>query len=473
MSQLRTVVIFAHQCAPFHRPESTIGAQRPAQFAKYLPEFGWRAVVLCCDHRALDHGVAADENVDGQVVRALREGEADRSVIVPLRPLPWDGVLDRAWRRVQASNGTAGMVRRSVRKALTMAKFVTGDYSQAWQPVARRAAEAVARLARVDACVGEHSPDAGLFLGRWFSARYGVPWVADFRDPILRPFSPVARRIYRPIARYLVSTATRTINVTPYWSQLDEELFGIPSTTIPNGFDEDEFAHAGRSRNARFTVAFVGSVNQGMHPTVFFDGVRELCRLEGDRIVDEFRFVYRGHTSTRMAALAAAAGVERLCDIRSAVPREEALGIMIGADVLLLLSALTSPQENEYIVRGLYPGKVFEYFGARRPILCVPGDGGQLDELVLRTRTGQVLGTPDAIARYLSDALSYWRRGDGLPYAPDDAEVTRYSRRAGSRQLAEVLDAVVAEGMGQHNRRLDTRPNRVLEPIDVHGTVRR
>ena len=56
--------------------------------------------------------------------------------------------------------------------------------------------------------------------------------------------------------------------------------------------------------------------------------------------------------------------------------------------------------------------------------------------------------TPDAIARYLSDALSYWRRGDALPYAPDDAEVTRYSRRAASRQLAEVLDAVVAEANG-------------------------
>src|SRR5581483_9749703 len=189
-------------------------------FAKYLPEFGWRAVVLCCDHRAPGQGIAADSAIEEHVARALQEGEAECSVVIPLRPLPWDGMLDRAWRRVQTSNGGAGMLRRSVRKALTMAKFATGDYSQAWQPVARRAADVVARSAQVDACVGEHTPDAGLFLGRWFSARYDVPWVADFRDPILRPFSPAARRIYRPIARRLVSTAARTIAVTPYWSQL-------------------------------------------------------------------------------------------------------------------------------------------------------------------------------------------------------------------------------------------------------------
>ena len=37
----RCVLVFAHECAPYNRAESMIGAQRPAQFAKYLPEFGW------------------------------------------------------------------------------------------------------------------------------------------------------------------------------------------------------------------------------------------------------------------------------------------------------------------------------------------------------------------------------------------------------------------------------------------------
>ena len=47
--ELKTVLLFAHECAPYHHAEGTIGAQRPAQFAAHLPEFGWRAIVVCCD----------------------------------------------------------------------------------------------------------------------------------------------------------------------------------------------------------------------------------------------------------------------------------------------------------------------------------------------------------------------------------------------------------------------------------------
>ena len=53
---LRTALFFAYECAPHHRAESTMGAQRPAQFAKHLPEFGWRALVL--RRQSTPHGPA-------------------------------------------------------------------------------------------------------------------------------------------------------------------------------------------------------------------------------------------------------------------------------------------------------------------------------------------------------------------------------------------------------------------------------
>src|SRR5687767_4208684 len=79
-SALKTALFFAYACAPYNRPESTIGAQRPAKFAKYLPQFGWRAIVICADARAKP---IAGGHVAGIVDRALSELRPDASLIVP------------------------------------------------------------------------------------------------------------------------------------------------------------------------------------------------------------------------------------------------------------------------------------------------------------------------------------------------------------------------------------------------------
>jgi hypothetical protein len=191
-SSARTVLIFAHECAPYNRPESTAGAQRPAQFAKHLPEFGWRAIVVCCDGAARGTGrIEALGAIADQARRRVREAVPGSSIVVPTPSFPSHGLVDGLW-RAAAPRGRAGSL---ARKALTVAKFPQGDYSYPWQPVARAVARAIANEVPIDACVGEHSPDAGLFLAKWYSRRFGVPWVADFRDPILQPLTPLARKV--------------------------------------------------------------------------------------------------------------------------------------------------------------------------------------------------------------------------------------------------------------------------------------
>lgn len=450
---MRTLLLFAHECAPFHRPESTIGAQRPAQLARHLPAFGWRAVVLCCD--AARRGAASP--ADRAAVRAAVAAEVrarlcaaapGESVVIPTPSLAWDGLLDRAWRSAARPGGgpLRAALRATVRRPLTAAKLATGDYSQAWQPCARWAAEAVAAEVAVDACLGEHSPDAGLFLARWFAGRAGVPWIADFRDPILQPLRPGARRLYRPLARRLVRGAAATVAVNPLWADLDRELFGRPAVAIPNGFDPGEFAAAPAvPRDGRLTVAYAGSVPRHAHLDVFFAGLARagasLAPDGGPGIV----FRYRGLAAAEVARRAAAEGAAGLCDVGGYCPRPKALGLLRGADLLLLLS-YADPCDR-YLRRGFYPGKAFECFAARRPILCVPGDGvpdGLLDALLAETRTGTVCPTPEAVADALLAACRLQAAGQPLPYQPDEDALARYTRRALAGRLAEVLDGAVA-----------------------------
>ncbi len=459
---MRNLLLFAHECAPFHRRESTIGAQRPAQFARHLPAFGWRTVVLCCDAGRRGsvppgEGAAARAAIQAEVRERLRAAAPDQPVVIATPSLAWDGLLDRAWHAAaRPEQGAAGALRAAVRRPLTAAKLWTGDYSQSWQPCARWAAEAVAAEIRVDACLGEHSPDAGLFLARWFARRAGVagipgiPWIADFRDPILQPLTPAAQLLYRPLARRLVREAAATVAVTPRWADLDAELFGRPAFSIPNGSDPEELAAAPAvARDGRLTVSYAGSVLLPAHLDVFLAGLaraRQRAPEDDGGIV----FRYRGLAAADVASQAAAQGVAGLCDIGGYCPRPETLGLVRASDLLLLLSY--ADPRDPYRRHGFYPGKVFEYFAARRPILCVAGDGvpdGQLDALLAETRTGTVCPTPDAVADALLAARRRQQASQPLPYQPDEAALARYTRRALAGRLAEVLDRAVAGTLGQ------------------------
>lgn len=440
---VRTVLVFAYECAPYNQRESTIGAQRPAQFAKYLPAHGWRAIVLCCDASRRGEGMSpalADE------VRSRLAGPGDyESVVIPLPSLPHDGVLDRAWRALVPRPGVADSRRRAVfRKPLTAAKLLTGDHSQAWQPCARVAARVAAETMRVDACLAEHSPDAGLFLARWFAREHDVPWIADFRDPILQPHVGIMRRIYAPVARRLLRDAARTINVTPVWAERDTELTGRPSVMIPNGFDPDEFAAIPDRPAEQFTIAFTGNVWREMRPDLLFSALAPLRAMLAPEELTQVRVEYRGGAHAMFENLAERFGVSDLVSARPPVPRDEALRLMRRASVLLLLSIDPDATSDSYLTSGIYPGKTFEYFGAGRPILCVPGDRGVLDALLRETGTGTSLADPDAIARWLAEAYRQWRTRGAVSYTPDEARVAGFTREASARRLAAVLDEAVS-----------------------------
>jgi len=448
--ELRTVLIFAHECAPYNRPESTIGAQRPAQFAKYLPEFGWRAIVLCCDNAKRGRGWS-DE--DASAVReAIERSDPNSSVVIATPSLPWDGMLDRAWQRAMRANGAP--LSAIVRKPLTFAKFFTGDYSQAWQPCARAAARIIARNTRMDACIGEHSPDAGIFLARWFSRRYGVPWVADFRDPMLFGFPPRVRPLLEPFARRMLRQVSHVVNVTPRCVELDEELFGKPATLITNGFDPDWYGapEPARSRES-LRIVYTGNVWLPKSLSVFMDGLAELRRRIGDERFARVRFVYRGGSASLVANAAKSAGVADALDCAARVPHTEALSLLRAAHLLLVFSTSAVEHRDPYWAHGVYPGKTFEYLGARRPIICVPGDGASLDALLRDARAGTSVGDPGLVAGCLENALSEFERTGDLPSLDNASFIARFSRQVGAQQMAHVLDGVTMSPDADEARR--------------------
>ena len=260
-------------------------------------------------------------------------------------------------------------------------------------------------------------------------------WEGD----LLCPFQRWRRRLYRPVARRLVATAEHVVNVTPYWSELDRELFAMPATCIPNGFDPAEFPPD--EPDEIFTVSYVGNLVPEQPIELALEAWASFVGTLSPSERECVRLVYRGLSIDRVRRAAASAGLGATLDAGGRIGRDEALRLLRRSHLLLLFSA-ADPDPQYYLLHGLYPGKVFEYFGARRPILCVPGDSGQLDALLEETRTGVIRSSRDEVAGFFAQAFAEWQRDGRLGYAPDEAAVARYERRAQARALASVLDAV-------------------------------
>jgi hypothetical protein len=445
----RTVLIFAHECAPYNRPESTIGAQRPAQFAKWLPEFGWRAIVICCDaaHRRVAHrsDLAA---IRREVKSRLADANPDNSIVIPTPSLVSDGILDALAQSFYTGRARRLPGARCLRKPLTALKLFTGDYSQSWQPCAIAAAEEVEEGGRIDACLAEHSPDAGLYLARRSSMCLGVPWVADFRDPALQPLGRLASAIYEPWLRRLLRSAAVTINVNPYWASLDRSYFGRPAECVPNGFDPSEFPAAPpRRHSGRLHVVYLGSI---LHPyqrmEIFLDGLRALKESDPDRR-SPVLFTYIGGADREVRQLADDRSVGDFVRTMGRIERPAALAVAGEADVLLVLGAVAERADLWYS-RGYVPGKLLEYLGLRKPILCVPSDRGFVDELLRETRAGTTRDTPSEVAAFLAVCARTLQTGHPLDFRPDAKALARYSRWNQAGRVAEILDRCVAEDRG-------------------------
>jgi len=141
---------------------------------------------------------------------------------------------------------------------------------------------------------------------------------------------------------------------------------------------------------------------------------------------------------TFVGRAAAKLGVSDCVDVLPAIPRKQILRHERAADILLLLR-WANPADD-----GIIPGKLFEYIGARRPILSIGSTTGEAAEIVRAGNFGIVNNDPLAIARQLRVWVETKRQNNGR--LPDlDAGATRaYLRDQQFRKIDGLLDQIHA-----------------------------
>ncbi|MBS0325860.1 MAG: glycosyltransferase, partial [Proteobacteria bacterium] len=285
-------------------------------------------------------------------------------------------------------------------------------------------------------------------IGHALARRSGLPWIADFRDPMAQegyPADPKTWRSFKCVEEAAIETARASVFTTPGAARMYRERYPSRAAAIhviENGYDEESFAGLDAEALAHeplnpgaVTLLHSGIVYPSERdPTQLFEAVAALVgsgRISRDAL--RLRFRAAGHDAM-LAELAQKHAITDLVELCPPIPYREALAEMLRADALLVLQAANC---NEQI-----PAKLYEYLRAGRPIVALTDPRGDTAATLRMAGIDAVapLDSAPAIAALLeSTAAAVATRRARLPN-PD--AVAHASRRGRTEALAALLERV-------------------------------
>jgi len=408
----------------FHYPpqRGSSGIQRTLSFSRQLPELGWEPIILTASR-----GAYAE----------ISQGQADDPVHV-YRSL----ALDSARHLALGGRYPAWLARP--------------DRWVSWWLSAVPRGLALIRRYRPDAIWSTYPIATAHMIALSLHRLTGLPWIADQRDPLTDTDYPPdrhTRAMHFWLERRLVQHAAALVCTTPGalkdWTARYADPAPRHLALIENGYDEQAFAVAPpgqpgpRNACAPFRLLHSGLVYPSERdPTQLFAA---LSALKGDGVISAENFMLTlrasGHEGF-LAGLIGQYGIADIVQLGAALPYHDALGEMLSADGLLLLQGASC---NAQI-----PAKLYEYLRAGRPILALTDPAGDTASALRLAGIGTIgrLDSSADASRAIRDFLHLCGAGKAPLASP--AHVLAQERGARSRQLAALLERIVAQHQGGH-----------------------
>ncbi|MEZ4909293.1 MAG: hypothetical protein R2774_00365 [Saprospiraceae bacterium] len=187
--------------------------------------------------------------------------------------------------------------------------------------------------------------------------------------------------------------------------------FGVDALTIINGV---EIRNPNSANNKKFSITFTGSIHEGLiDPNYFFICLEKM--LSKDLIdAEKFEIIYAGKDAKFWSNnINKYNKLSKVSNITGLVDRRDALLIQQNSNINFLMSW------NDVNFSGNLTGKLFEYIGARNPILTlIQGKYDEEFETLFETlKCGKIFYTSDSlheekIITYILNMYSSWINGD-------------------------------------------------------------
>jgi glycosyltransferase involved in cell wall biosynthesis len=373
--QRKKVLIITYYWPPSGGP----GVQRWLKFAKYLPDNNIEPIIICphpdkAEYPILDKSLYSDVDKDLQVHTTDNKSFYHTyKKFTKAKTAPYSGFAN------DANPSFKQKISRFIR-----GNFFLPDSRKGWNQYAYAKAEELIEKYNIETVITTSPPHSTQLVGLALKKKYKIKWIADMRDPwtdiyYYNNFYPTALAKYvdKIFERRVLENADYIISVSEFikkqFELKSEKIKQDKILVIPNGYDKSDFPKQEQEKDSLFTISYTGTLAANYDISTL---VKVLKEFKGDYLL---QFVGKVDENVQKH-ITSELGDKAI--FRGFVPHSESIKTLVKSDILLLVIPLI--KDNE----GILTGKLFEYIGSGKKILCLGPKHGDAAKIITHAEAG-------------------------------------------------------------------------------------
>lgn len=419
--QKKKILIITYYWPPSGGP----GVQRWLKFAKYLPDYDIEPIIICPHPDKAEYPIL-DESLYADVAANLEVHHTDNKSF-------YDSYKKFTKAKTAPYSGFANDANPSLKQKLS--RFIRGNFflpdsRKGWNKYAYAKAAELIEKYNIETVITTSPPHSTQLVGLKLKKNFNIKWIADMRDPwtdiyYYNNFYPtsLAKYIDKGFERSVLENADYVISVSEFIKkQFVEKSAKISKDkilVIPNGYDKADFPETQQNKEQVFTISYTGTLAANYDISSF---VEVLKQFKGDyrlQFVGKLDENIEKHISKELGDKAI---------FRGFVPHSESIKTLLTSDMLLLVIPVI--KDNQ----GILTGKLFEYIGSGKKILCLGPKDGDAAKIINNAEAGITCDYKDEVV--ISDFINKLYQTRETNHSKKKEE---YSREGLSKELSTYL----------------------------------
>lgn len=408
-------------------PAGGSGVQRWLKFVKYLQEYGIEPVVYTVDNARY---LKEDKTLLDDVPRNTKV----------LKHSIWEPTDLLFWKKKKSQKSGISNINQNRFLSFIRGNFFIPDPKVFWVNSSVKFLQKYLNSNKVDAIISTGPPHSMHLIAQKLHKKNKLKWIADFRDPWTdlyynKDFSEqsFAKKKNKILEKSVLKNADCVLTV----SESLKEQFSINARrveVITNGYDNETRSAEDTVLDKLFTISYIGLLPKQSNPKLFFKVLQELCSQNED-FKNDLKLNFIGDISDDVRVEVLKNNLEKNTSFKGYVDHEKAIEFQNKAQVLLLLIP------NIEKSKGILTGKLFEYLIAKRPILAIGPEDGDLAEILKETDSGILIDFSNR-EQLSSEILKFYHQYKKGNLKVNSKNIGKYHRKELTKKLAFIIKSL-------------------------------
>lgn len=430
----KSILLFSYYWPPAAGP----GVQRWLKFCKFLGDFGFNVTVVTPEQPSASN---YDETLLDEIPTNLKIVKTKS-----FEPFELYKMLKGKKKGDKAiSVGGIDLFNdKSLKQRIfnfIRANFFIPDARKGWNSYALAAGKSLLNENHFDAVITTGPPHSTHLIGKKLKSQFGIPWIADFRDPWVNiyynklfPRTKRTKRKDQYLEDSVLKLADRVLVVSPgLKAEFENRAENIE--IIYNGFDGEDIPDVSTGKNPKFRISYIGNFKPNQNCPVFW---KKLKHFVEERKVNDLEVCLTGNVDQQIKSEISKNELDNFVVYDSYKPHREATQSMVNSDALLFIVPKT--EHNNLILTG----KLFEYLASGSEFISLGPPSGNAAEIIHDCGRGETMDyeNEEAIYGRISQLYESWK--SSLENKKLDRErVEKYSRKGMTKILAQTINEII------------------------------